>query len=118
MNAKLSVRVTGKLSGYDSLSRTSASVTVVKGTLTVKTPTITGTRKAGKTLTVKAGSWGPGAVALSYQWYCGSTKLTGATKTSYKLTSKDKGKKVSVVVRGTKSGYTTVEQKVTVSIAK
>ncbi len=118
VNAKLSVRVTGKLSGYDSLSRTSASVTVAKGTLIAKTPTITGTRKAGKTLTVKAGSWGPGKVALSYQWYRGSTKIKGATKTSYKLTSKDKGKKVSVVVRGTKSGYTTVEQKVTVSIAK
>ncbi len=118
LNVKLTVRVTGNHGGYDSLTRVSTSVTVAKGKLTAKTPVVAGTRKAGKTLKVRAGSWGPGGVALSYQWYRGSARVKGATKTSYKLTSKDRGKKVTVVVRGTRAGYETVEKKATVSIAK
>lgn len=119
LGTKLTVRVTGTLSGYTPASQISAaSAAVAKGTLTTKTPTITGTRKSGKTLKVDGGNWGPGAVKLSYQWYRGSTLVKGATKTSFALTSKDRGKKVSVVVRGTKPGYATAEKKATASIAK
>jgi len=64
------------------------------------------------------GDWGPGVVKLSYWWFRGSSKIAGATHSSYKLTSKDKGKKVTVLVRGSKSGYVSVDKKVTLSIAK
>ena len=119
LDGKLTVRVTGTLTGHDPVSRTSsASAKVAKGTLSTKTPKITGTRKSGHWITVDAGNWGPGAVPLTYQWYRGSTLVKGGTKTRYKLTSKDKGKKVSVVVRGTKAGYATAEKKAGVSVAK
>ncbi len=115
----ITVQVTGTLAGYITTSRASAATAaVVKGTLSPKTPTISGTRKSGRWLTAKGGNWGPGTVKLSYQWYRGSDKVKGATKTGYKLTSKDKGKTVSVVVTGTKSGYAAQSQKVGVKIAK
>ncbi|MFT4296232.1 MAG: peptidoglycan-binding protein [Micropruina sp.] len=117
--AAMTVKVSGSLSGYVPASRTSEpTAAVAKGVLTAKTPTIAGTRKVGKTLTANGGDWGPGTVALSYQWYRGSAPISGATKTSYKLTGKDKGATIGVVVRGTKPGYTTVEKKVSVTIAK
>ena len=47
----------------------------------------------GKKLTAKAGTWSP-KPTLSYQWYAGSSKIKGATKSTFKVTSKQKGKKV------------------------
>ena len=120
LGARLTVRVTGRLTGYVTASRTSAaSAVVAKGSLQAGKPTISGTRKSGKTLTAKPGTWGPGTVKLSYQWYRGSTAISGATEDRYKLTSKDKGAKVTVAVTGRKSGYTSVTVKAgAVTIAK
>ncbi len=118
LKARLTVRVTGERDDHLPQTRTSASVTVAKGRLVARTPVITGSRKAGETLTVSSGRWGPGSVALRFTWYRGATLLKSATGESYRLTSKDRGKKIRVVVRGTKAGYQTIERKVTVSIAK
>jgi hypothetical protein len=71
-------------------------------------PKITGTAKVGKTLKAKAGTWKPSKVKLSYQWYRGDKKIKKATKSTYKLTKSDKGKKIKVKVTGKKSGYKTV----------
>jgi hypothetical protein len=75
-------------------------------------PTIKGTHKVGYLQTATAGSWNDRrGIAYAYQWYRGTTKITGATKSTYKATSKDKGKliKVRVTARDTdglyKSGY-------------
>lgn len=115
----ISVRVTGAQAGYTTAARTSsATASVVKGTLITKTPRITGTRKSGHTIRVNAGNWGPGAVKLSYQWYRGTTLMKGATSTGYRLTSRDKGKTVSVVVTGRKAGYASLSTKVSARVAK
>ncbi|MFT3888888.1 MAG: CAP domain-containing protein [Arachnia sp.] len=71
-------------------------------------PTISGTAKVGKKLTAKAGTWKPGGTKLTYQWYRGSTKIVGATKSTYTLRRADKGKVITVKVKGTKKGYLTV----------
>ncbi len=71
-----------------------------------KTPTITGTPYVGKTLKSEAGKWGPGTVKLSYQWYRSGKKISGATKTSYKLTKTDLGATIKVKVTGKKTNYT------------
>jgi hypothetical protein len=113
------VRVTGRASGYTTVTKASAATAAVaKGTLSPKTPKLKGTRKSGHTLTVDGGNWGPGAVKLSYQWYRGSSAIKGATKTKYKLTSKDKGKSVSVRVTGRKTGYDSQSKTIAVTIAK
>jgi uncharacterized repeat protein (TIGR02543 family) len=92
----------------------------IKAVSTVK-PTITGTAKVSKTLTAKKGTWaGYPTPTFSYQWYvCSSSistpesvvptsckKIAGATKSTFKLTSAQKGKRVSVLVTGTSSGTT------------
>ena len=73
-------------------------------------PKIRGSVKVGKKLTADAGAWGPGDVALSYQWYRSGAKIAKATKATYKLVAADRGKKITVKVTGTKSGYTTVSR--------
>ena len=60
----------------------------------------------GKKLTAKAGSWKPTGVKLTYQWYRNGKKIAKATKSAYTLKAADKGTKITVKVKGTKSGYT------------
>ncbi len=113
----LSVTVTGTKSGYTAKSATSAATTVAKGTLTGATPTISGTTKVGNTLTAKAGTWAPSPVTLSYQWLRNGTAISGATASTYKLTSSDKGARISVRVTGTKAGYTSLVKTSTATAA-
>ena len=48
---------------------------------------------------------------MKYQWLRNGKAIKKATKASYKLTAKDKGKKVSVKVTYSKAGLTTVVKK-------
>lgn len=114
---RLSVMVTGTKSGYTTKAATSASAVVANGTLTGATPTITGTTKVGSTLTARAGTWAPAPVTLSYQWLRNGVAISGATAGTYKLTSTDKGKRISVRVTGAKAGYTTLSQTSTATAA-
>ncbi|MGC4174966.1 hypothetical protein [Demequina sp.] len=104
---KIQVRVRAAKSGYGTDYKYSSAKTVYLEFSKAPTPTISGTAKAGSTLTAKAGTWSPTAT-LSYQWYRNGVRISGATKATYKLTSSDKGKKISVNVAGKKSGYYTI----------
>ncbi|WP_457973931.1 beta strand repeat-containing protein [Arthrobacter sp. D1-17] len=105
----LTVTVTGTKDGYTSEAKTSAATaTVAAGTLTAPVPTITGTAAVGSTLTADPGTWEPAPVTLAYQWKAGGTAVTGATASTYKPTTADLGKTLTVTVTGTKDGYTTV----------
>ncbi|MFT3889484.1 MAG: CHAP domain-containing protein [Arachnia sp.] len=108
--AVLSVTVTGTSDGYLPASATSKVTAEVKaGSLSsTPTPKISGTVKVGKKLTATPGTWSPSGVKLSYQWLRDGKTISGATKSTYTLTKSDKGKKITVKVKGTKSGYTTV----------
>ncbi|HMR72908.1 MAG TPA: hypothetical protein PKD68_02765 [Candidatus Saccharibacteria bacterium] len=86
----------------------SPSPTPIRKLTATPTPKISGTVKVGKTLTAKAGTWKPSGVKLSYQWYRNGKKIDEATKSSYKLVGADKGKKVTVKVTGSKTGYKSV----------
>lgn len=107
--AVLTVRVIGKKSGWTVTARSSAATgTVAKLTFSsTPAPKVTGTAKVGKTLTAKPAIWKPAPAALTYQWYRNSAKIKGATKATYKLVKADKKAKISVVVTGTKNGFTT-----------
>jgi peptidoglycan hydrolase-like protein with peptidoglycan-binding domain len=69
-------------------------------------PRIAGTAKVGQTVAAGAGSWGPGSVSLSYQWYRGTTAISGAHSTNYAVQAGDAGSKLSVKVSGLRTGYT------------
>ncbi|MDQ7994027.1 MAG: hypothetical protein REI45_15260, partial [Propionicimonas sp.] len=100
---QLTVRVTGRQAGWATVARTSAKTAKV---MKAGTPVISGTARVGSTLKAKPGSWSS-KVKLSYQWLRGGIAIKGATKSSYKTTSADAGRQVSVKVTGKRSGYTT-----------
>ena len=105
---KISVKATGKKTGYTTASKTSGKTkAVAKGTLSAAKPKISGSAKVGKTLKVKTGKWSPSSTKVSYQWKRNGKKISGAKKSSYKVKAADKGKRISVTVTGKASGYKT-----------
>lgn len=74
--------------------------------------TVSGTKSKGHKLTAKAKAWLAGQypttyAKMSYQWRRNGTNISGATKSTYTLTSADRGKSISVKVYATKYGYST-----------
>ena len=107
LGKKLSVKVTGSLPGYKSASKTaSATAAVAPGMLVTAIPTIVGTAKVGRSLSVSAGSWSQGTT-FSYQWFAGSSPIKGATKSTFVPTAAQLGQRLSVKITGNLDGYTT-----------
>lgn len=104
---KLSVVVTGTVPGFAPVARESAQQVVAVGEFTRSTPTITGGTYVGATLTANAGTWSPSTVSLRYAWKRNGTAISGATKATYKLTTADVGKRITVTVAGLATGFTT-----------
>ncbi|WP_084127053.1 hypothetical protein [Demequina sp. NBRC 110054] len=110
LGAEITVTVTGYKPGYAPKSRTSAGTDKVrKGIISAPRPTIAGTRKAGKRLTVEDYAWRitPGNVSLSYQWYRNGKAVSGATEATFALKNVDAGKTLSVEVTYARDGYVT-----------
>jgi translation elongation factor P/translation initiation factor 5A len=103
---KISVRVTGKKSGYASVATTSAETGSVKALKMTRQPTpkISGTATEGQTLTARPGKWDSG-VSLGYRWLRDGKTIKGAKSATYTLSSADVGKKISVRIKGKKAGY-------------
>ncbi|WP_374313244.1 carboxypeptidase regulatory-like domain-containing protein [Microbacterium sp.] len=105
---KLTVRVTGSLANYSPAVVTSAaSATIGAGVLATSTPTISGTLAYGYTLTAAPGTWTSGT-SFTYQWYASGVAISGASGTTLKLGTSQKGKAITVKVIGKKTGYSTV----------
>lgn len=108
LGAILTVKVTGSKTGFTTSSRTSApTAAVAKGSLIRATPIISGTAKVGSTLTANPGTWGPAPVTLRYQWYRSGVAITGANAVTYKITTTEAAKTLTIKVTGSKSGFTT-----------
>jgi len=102
----LSVKVTGKKSGFKTASYESAYTTAVTGGVIVPSiPILTGFSNVGSTMTLQQADWSPSTTKMSYQWLRFGVPITGATKTSYKLTAADLGTIVNLRVSGSRSGY-------------
>lgn len=102
----ISVHVTGKRTGYATVVKSSRSTLKVA---TASTPTITGTKQVGKTLTAHPNTWTTGT-SFSYQWYVSGTAITWAKSSMLTLTNGTKGKRITVRVTGHKSGYPTLSR--------
>ena len=106
---RVTVTVTGSKTGYTLAAKTSAaSVPVAPGTLVAATPKITGTAKVGYKLTATAGAWRPSPVTLKYQWKANNVNISGATATTYTLPATRKGKRITVTVTASKTGFTSL----------
>ena len=110
---RISVRVT---TGYDTGGFTThigtyttenASLKVGKGVTTAQ-PTVTvGSAGIGKiTAQVSAPTPAKPAPTYTYQWYRGGSKIKGATKATYTLTSKDRDQLISVRVTMKRKNFT------------
>ena len=107
--SKITVKVTGSKTGYNSVAKASAAVSVPLVSLTATpVPTIAGTAKVGSVLTAKAGTWSPAPVTLKYQWLRNGKTISGATASTYKLLAADGGSKITVTVTGSKANYKAV----------
>ncbi|SEB77249.1 Metallo-peptidase family M12B Reprolysin-like [Nocardioides exalbidus] len=110
----LSVGVVGSAPFYSSVGLGSAPVAIGKATFKTKRPKLKGVPRAGRVLTVKLKGWKPKpgkkGVKVRYQWMRNGKKIKGAKKASYRLGRKDRGKKVSVVVKVKKKNYDTAKK--------
>lgn len=111
-DSAISVRVTGRRPGEAAVPAVDAlapeEVTVAEASLKPRKPRIAGKAKVGKRLKARPGKWRPRPVALKYQWLRNGKVVKKATKKTYRLTRKDRGKRIRVRVTGSKAGYTTV----------
>lgn len=76
------------------------------------TPKISGTKKVGKTVTATATAWLAGSypttwATMKVQWKRNGVAIPGATSLKYKITSADKGKKLTVTATASRYGYKT-----------
>lgn len=104
---RIAVRVTPVLAGYTaSAADSDATRKVLAGRFVNNAaPVISGTTKVGSTLSVTAGDWTPKPTTVTYQWLRDGTAIPRANGTTYKLTAKDRGTKISVLVSVQAPGY-------------
>ncbi|HCB03592.1 MAG TPA: hypothetical protein DEQ43_04970 [Nocardioides bacterium] len=105
----VAVQVTGTKTGYDPLTRTSAStapvaaLSLAAGQCTVA---VSGKARVGKRLAAVVASC-PAGASPGYQWYAGKAAIKGASGATLKLKAKQAGKRIKVVVTVTVPGYLT-----------
>jgi hypothetical protein len=72
-------------------------------------PSLKGTAKVGKKLAVRSkGTWVAPGHRFTYQWLRNGKTIPKATTTSYRLTKKDRSKRISLRVSARRAGYPTV----------
>jgi hypothetical protein len=103
----VSLQVTGTKPGYlNGVSLSNEIAVTAGGALqSVEAPTITGSAAPGGSLKATTGSWSPAATAFRYQWLRTGVPIPGATGASYRVTSDDAGKDLSVTVFGSAQGF-------------
>ena len=96
----------GQKSGWTTLAAGAEQAFTPNDPVSASAPTVSGTARAGSTLTATHGAWsGTPGIDYGYQWQrCTSggrcTNIAGATGASYTVTSADGGFKLRVVVTG------------------
>lgn len=94
------------------------SPSVINRNLTA--PKISGTNKVGKTLTATPGTWDAQHAKVSYKWLADGKVISGANKSTLKVTAKLLGKSIKVRVTSRHPGFVsgTAESKSTPKIGK
>jgi hypothetical protein len=72
-----------------------------------RSPSVSGTAQVGRTLTATRGSWTPSPTTARYQWRLDGRAVFGATSSTWKIPGSAKGRKISVAVTGSRTGYAT-----------
>jgi hypothetical protein len=124
----LRVTVNASNAGGSGSSISAATATIAKAPAapaSTSPPTISGTTTEGQSLTATKGSWTNSPTGYTYQWQrctppaTGCAAISGATATTYKLTSSDAAHTVRVVVKASNAtGSGSATSAVTATIAK
>lgn len=77
--------------------------------LTTAVPVVSGTAQVGRTLSAQTTGWTAGTV-LAYQWRADGSPIKGATRPTLTLAAAQRGKRITVVVTGSKPGYAVASQ--------
>ncbi len=105
----MTVKVTAAKAGYATLASTSPSSDLVQpGTLTAGTPSIAGAFQVGSNLNGRAGTWTTGTT-LKYAFYADGELVQFSASRTFRLTWEEAGKKISLIVIGSKPGYEKAE---------
>ena len=67
-------------------------------------PAISGTPLVGRRLSCAPGSWDHGPTVFAYRWHRAGVAITGATSSSYMLTSADGARSISCTVTASNGG--------------
>ncbi|WP_107704851.1 Ig-like domain repeat protein [Nocardioides allogilvus] len=104
---QISLRVTGKKPGYTDGVTISNAIGVTAGGALQNTspPTISGSAIVGSSLMTTAGTWSEASPVLRYQWLRAGAPIPNAKSSSYRLTTEDAGKGISVTVFASKTGF-------------
>lgn len=106
----LSVRLSMTKPGYSPAESAGGSTdpVVEAGFLHVTpgTPTVTGTPRVGQQLAASPGTWAPTNVQFTYEWLVDGETIPGVTGSTFTPSVGQGGKRISVKVTGSKSGYT------------
>ncbi|MER5964402.1 hypothetical protein [Streptomyces sp. NPDC002057] len=104
---KLTVTVTAHRTGHLSGAHTTVGYTVAAGLApkATKAPSLTGTVKVGRTLTLNRGTWAPAPTSYTYQWYANGRAISGATRTTLTLAKAQRGAKITVKVTAHRTGH-------------
>lgn len=70
----------------------------------IKAPTLRGTARVGRTLKASVGTWSPSGLRYDIRWLRNGTAIKKGGL-SYRITRADRGKKLSLRVTASKSGY-------------
>jgi hypothetical protein len=103
----ISLRATGRKSGFQDVVSASNAVVVTPGDGLVSTaaPTVAGTPAVGQTLTASPGTWNGSPTQFKYQWLHNGTAIAGAVSTTYRPAAADAGQQLSVQVTAIRTGY-------------
>lgn len=106
LGTEVTVRYTGRRSGYADGTVTTAPVLVVAGAApTAEAPRLRGPARVGSTLSVDEAAWSADGVVTSRQWRVDGRPVPGATGPTFALHRSHLGREISVVLTGTREGY-------------
>lgn len=110
LRKSITVTVTGSAPYYQPVAATSAPTGPVGKKLFKKThrPKIKGKARPGRRLHVRMKSWKPAKkVKYRFKWFRNGKRIKGATGRTYRVSRKDRGKKLVVKVTGKRRGFET-----------
>jgi len=110
--AAVSARVTSVAPGFRASERESQRTAPVGGAEVevVEPATVSGTARAGETLTVDPGSFSPARAEVRFRWLRDGEPVRRSRGETYELRTRDVGAWMSVQVRLLRSGFTPAEQ--------